>query len=109
MQEFKEAPALAGAGVLLRLYWIGFGNIVLLFLLIFALEREPAFPSLMDLVYFLVLVSVIGVRYVDIRFYNGTTAEGRLATPGHWRRYALWMSGAGLCAWGLARLAAHLT
>ena len=45
--------------------------------------------TLVDLVYWLFVVSLITARYVDIRFLRGRTSEGQPATMRDWRRYSL--------------------
>lgn len=106
MQDQKEVSA-GGAQVLIRLYWLFLGNAILAFLLVFIVEKHPKLPSLFDVAYLATLASLILVRYVDIRFLNGQTGEGKPATVAHWRRYAMLVAPVGLAAWLLTRTLVH--
>jgi hypothetical protein len=106
MPDQKEAPT-SGAGVLARLYWLFFGNTLLFFLLVFIIQKRPKLPSSLDAAYLIAVASLILVRYVDIRFLNGQTGEGKPATMANWRRYALLVGPAGAGAWLLARVLMH--
>ena len=106
MTDQKEAP-ISGTGFLVRLYWMGIGNVLLLFLFFFIVEKRLIFPSLLDAAYLVALASLILIRYVDIRFLNGETGDGKPATLTHWRRYAMIIGSAGGAAWLLARVLAH--
>lgn len=106
MQDQKE-PQTSGIGLLVRLYWMGIGNVLLLLFLVFIVEKRLQFPSLLDAAYLIVLVSLVLVRYVDIRFLNGQTGDAQPATMIHWRRYAMIIGSAGGAAWFLARVLAH--
>jgi hypothetical protein len=107
MQDQKVPPQ-NGNGVLARLYWMLFGNALLLFVLVFLFTKRPDLPSLFDVACLLVVGSLIAVRFLDVRFLNGRTAEGEPATIDHWRRYS-WVVGViGIGAWLAARLISHL-
>ncbi|MDI6775146.1 MAG: hypothetical protein QME60_07110 [Verrucomicrobiota bacterium] len=106
MQEQKDAP-LTGFGVLARLYWLFFGNALLFFLLVFIFEKAASFPSLMDAALWLTAASLLLVRYVDIRYLNGQTGEGKPATMRHWRQHALVVAPLALGGWILAHVSGH--
>lgn len=106
MQDQKEASP-SGKGILARLYWMFFGNILLMFVLVFIFEKRPSFPSFYDAAYWTALAFLIFVRYVDIRFLNGQTGEGTPATMIHWRRYAVIVGPVGVGAWILVRVLVH--
>lgn len=106
MQDQTEVP-LSGKGFLVRLYWLFLGNALLFFLLVFIFEKHPKLPSLLDAAYSVALASLILVRYVDIRFLNGQTGEGKPATMAHWHRYALLIGSVGMGGWLLARVLIH--
>ena len=44
--------------------------------------------SALDAVYWLLVALVLAARYADIRYFKGTTAEGKPSTLEDWRRYA---------------------
>lgn len=83
-----ETPASESPmGCLLRLYWMGFGNMALVICAVLA-ARRPA-PSLLDGVYVFIVCSLVVARYVDISRFNGGTVDGDPATMAHWRRHAV--------------------
>ena len=61
-----------------------------------------------DVAYWLTVASLVAVRYVDICYHGGTTAQCKPATTGHWRRYAVGIFILSLLVWlgahGLGRL-----
>jgi len=75
-------------GCLLRLYWMLLGNALVVLFAYRIAEREGMITPL-DAVFWLGAASLVIVRYVDIRFLAGKTAEGKPATMKHWRRYSL--------------------
>jgi hypothetical protein len=75
MQDPKDSGP-SGAGCLVRIYWMLFGNALQLFLLATIVSKRPRFPSVSDAIYWLIVVSLILARYVDIRYQNGKTAYG---------------------------------
>jgi len=106
MQDQKVPPQ-DGNGVLARLYWMLFGNALLLFLLVFLFTKRPRLPSLFDVSCLVVVGSLIVVRLLDVRFLNGRTAEGDPATMDHWRRYAWVVGPIGVGAWLATRVISH--
>lgn len=103
MQEHKEVPG-SGVGCLVRFYWLFFGNALLFFILIFIVEKRARIPSFLDAAFWVAVGLLIVVRYVDIRYLNGQTGEGKPATMDHWRRYAAIVVPAALVAWILAHV-----
>lgn len=102
--ESSGIPPQDGYGVIARLYWIFLGLVLLLFLLVYLFEKRPAFPALVDLACLLVVGSLVAVRYADVRYLGGRTAEGELATTAHWRRYAQGVCVVGVGIWLVVRL-----
>ena len=98
---------LGRAGMLARVYWMGCGDPLLLLLLLVIIAKHPKLPSLLDAAFFVAVASLILVRYVDIRFLNGQTGEGKPATLADWRRYALLIATVTLGAWLVARVIVH--
>ena len=64
--------------------------------------------SLRDAAYVAIMVSMIAARYVDVRRYDGRTADGQRATMEHFRSYALTVLIASLAALGVAHAVAML-
>jgi hypothetical protein len=97
-----ETPASEGlGGCLLRLYWMGLGNLGLVICALLA-GRRPA-PSPLDGVYVAIVISVIVARYLDISRFGGGTVDGDPATMGHWRRHALGLVPVAVALWLGAR------
>jgi len=74
-------PALA------RLYWLAGGNVVLIFCAIYIVLRKAGFT--VYLLYVLSVISLIVIRFIDIKFFKGETMNGEPTSLGHWRRYTL--------------------
>lgn len=91
-------PALA------RIFWLALGNILLFAGA--ALVAQDSAPVIADVGFFAVALSMIGVRYVDIVVFEGTTKNDEPATLAHWRRYALLVALVATGVWGLARVVA---
>ena len=80
------------------------GNVIAAFLGIsIAQQKGDAYIS-KDILYWLAVVSVILARYLDVRFTNGQTAEGTLATMKNWERHSIALGAIALLAW----IACHL-
>ncbi|MDD5676390.1 MAG: hypothetical protein PHW60_00180 [Kiritimatiellae bacterium] len=92
-------PTESPSGCLVRLFWMGIGNIVLLVCAIYIVHTPARFLSFADLGYWLSVLAMIAVRYVDIHRYGGATATGEPATTAHWRRYAIRLTAGALVAW----------
>lgn len=88
MAESNEKP-LGGSGCLVRLYWMFGGNLILLFLIIFAIDKHFKFPSWLDLAYLIAVITLVAVRYIDIRYMQGETAEGKPASMKDFRNYSV--------------------
>lgn len=75
-------------GTLVRLYWMLFGNLALLFTG-FGIARSDNAPYL-SFFYFLILISIISVRYADVKFLNGQLADvSGPATIHDWKKYSI--------------------
>jgi len=99
--EPNKEPPKSPAGCILHMLWLFGGSVALGFCAIHVvLNRSPLF-SLADALFVAFLAGSIGVRYLEIKFFNGMTDDGRPATMADLRRYALWISlisGAGMAA-----------
>jgi len=71
------------------MYW-SFGGIALPLLIAAAMIANKLVSSLTaNLVYHFVVLSIILVRYIDIRVYKGLTSELEPATMAHWKKYSI--------------------
>ena len=85
-----------------------FGNLVLAFCIIFIVQNGGGFLQTADWVFWIVLVSLVLIRYVDIRFLDGCTGAGEPASIAHWIRYATWLVACSTAVWVLAHVVGYL-
>jgi hypothetical protein len=90
-------------GVLARFAWMLLGNAILAFSAVFIFEKKGGFFHAADVVFWITVAVLVLVRYLDIRFLNGRTAVGELASIRHWIKYAILLP---VCA-GVAWLLVH--
>jgi hypothetical protein len=90
-------------GCMLRLFWMVIGNILLFLAALAILERPSRMLGFADLFYWMTVACMLAARYIDIRHFDGRTADGQVATMANWRNYALWVCVAAIVLW----LAAH--
>jgi len=91
-------------GILVRLWWMFFGNIVLGFCILFIIENRGSFFHTSDWVFWIDAATLVLVRYVDIRFLDGCTATGARASITHWIRYAALLVACSAAVWTLAHV-----
>ncbi len=99
-------PQSSAAGCLFRLFWMGIGNIILFFCLTYIFHNRVHGLILVDLGYWLTVVAMVAVRWVDIRSYHGDTVTGEPATLSHWRRYTVLLVVGALIVWIIIHLLA---
>jgi hypothetical protein len=112
----KMAPSTASespnemhlGGCLVRLYWMLIGNVALILCAAAILMHKGGFLSVADIVYWVLVVTVGVVRFVDIQRFGGRTAAGEPASSTHWRRYLIVLIVASSVVWGAAHLVAYL-
>lgn len=85
---------------LTRLAWL-VGGVGILAILTIVIARRAAF-SVVDVIFWTVVLLVAAVRLVDITRFNGETADGEPATVATWRRYVVTLVAVAGVAWGLA-------
>ena len=74
------------SGILIRLYWFAFGHVTLVFFIISMFENKVT--VLKSVFYFLFVGLLITSKYVDIRYFDGTNAEGdKPATMTDFKRF----------------------
>jgi hypothetical protein len=77
------------SAVLPRLYWMVFGNI---FLVLTALTTAlGSFQNLLvaSLLFWVNVICMAVIRYLDIRFFRGETVDSTVATLSHWKKYSV--------------------
>ncbi len=75
-------------GCFLRLFWMMIGNAALLICAFGIVQHRSSMVSMADAFYWAVVGCLLAVRYADIQYFDGLTAEGEPASMVHWRRYA---------------------
>lgn len=95
----ESTPQDQAGGCLIRLGWMVFGNALLLLCLKSIYSNRRAFFSLADAFFWVILGGTIALRYVDVRWMRGRTAQGGPATMAHWRRYAVISAAVGTALW----------
>lgn len=104
-QDPAKTEYSSGAGCLTRLYWMFAGNAALAISFGLLIDRHPKFPSLLDAACLLFLASLVAVRFIDIRCYDGENgANSAPATMADWRKYSLFLSLGSIAAWLAIRL-----
>jgi hypothetical protein len=89
MNDHREIEHTPFSAVLPRIYWMLFGNIILL--LTALTTALGSFQSLTaaSAVFWLNTVCMVVVRYLDIRHFQGSTVDGQVATMAHWKKYSV--------------------
>jgi hypothetical protein len=91
--------------VLVRLTWI-FGGSILVLCAIFVAQGKA--PVLADIIFFSLALGLVLIRFIDIRYLKGETADNQPATLKHWRRYSIKLLLAAGFLYSLAKIVAHL-
>jgi hypothetical protein len=93
--------------MLVRLIWIFLGNAALMFCAIYIAMRKA--PVLADIIFFLLAIGLVGIRFIDIRVFKGETSENVPATLKDWRRYTIRILIVAGVLYIMAKIAAHFT
>jgi len=103
--ESNDSKGGRAGGCLVRLFWMAVGNLILVFSAIGIGQRSGGFAlAPLDAVFWAAAFSMPALRYVDIRYWEGETADNRPATMADWRRYSALVLAVSLLLW----LGAHL-
>ena len=92
-------PSTGYSGCLTRSVWMFGGNGLLAYLVFYVIHHPSRSAVIPGLIYAGTIVAMIIVRYADIRFLGGETAEGKPATLAHWRKYSIILIVAALIVW----------
>ena len=112
MSQPKSAPTLPiskphpGLGCLVRVFWMGAGNLLLVFAAWHISERRGSFWAWDDALFWATAAALVLARLLDVAVLKGDTTTGAPATMAHWKRYALVLAGASLVIWGIAHIIA---
>ncbi|MBF0121043.1 MAG: hypothetical protein HQK79_19610 [Desulfobacterales bacterium] len=77
--------------IFIRLYRLLFGPVILVFLLIAIALNKLSSGIIPSLIFWIIVISLIEFRYIDIRYLNGLTKDCEPATMLHWKNYALYL------------------
>ena len=105
-KKVEAASQMSGAGCLVRLGWMMFGNAALVICIGMIASHTGSFLSAADAVFWAVVPVLIWLRHVDITRMNGQTASGQPATLSHWKRYTGLLLTFSLVAWAAAHVIA---
>ncbi|MDD5772387.1 MAG: hypothetical protein PHX78_02860 [bacterium] len=78
-----------GIGMLIRFYWMAFGNFINMLLIINITFKKQSPIMLLSILYFINTIGLIILRYIDIKYLNGLTSEYEHATMDHWKIYSI--------------------
>lgn len=92
-------------GMLTRIYWMLLGHPVVVAAAYYIASGKTAI--LTNTIFFLLVVSIIAARYIDIKFYRGQTAEGEPATMKHWKKFTFIVLGYSTALWILVYFVAR--
>ena len=98
----------SASGCFLRVYSMMIGHVILLFCALAIFHNRSSFLGVPDAFYWATVGSLLAVRYVDIRYLKGTTADGSPASLADWRRYAVFLLAASTALWLFVNAAARL-
>jgi hypothetical protein len=70
----------SSSGCLIHLFWLIVGNVALLIVAGQILFHTGGRFSVFDAIYWLFVVLILAARYADIRFFKGTTVDGKPST-----------------------------
>ncbi len=76
------------SSIFLRLYWIILWIFPSMVIVKFIIEKK--FGVAMYFLWPLIFFTMVGARYLDIKYYNGSTTEGEPATMKDFKHYCLY-------------------
>ena len=94
--------------LIVRVFWILFGNVILLVSAILIFQRKDWMFHTADVVFWGTVAALVLARYLDIKLYNGLTATGKPASMSHWRKYAVVLLICSVVIWVLLHIINHL-
>jgi hypothetical protein len=90
---------------LTRMAWLFFGIFAMWFCALFIAMRKA--PGISDILFGILAVAVIIIRYIDIKVFRGETADNAPATLKDWRRYTIRLILMAGILYAAAKTAAH--
>jgi hypothetical protein len=97
-----------GLGIIARLFWMFFGNFILFISIISIFQHKGGVFHTADVVFWITVVALVFVRYLDIKFCGGLTATGLPASMAHWIKYVAILLICSTAVWVLAHAVNYL-
>lgn len=104
MENKKNNTSSTGIGMLIRVYWMVFGNFINILIAINIAVKKHNSIMFLTLYYFVNTTGLIISRYIDIKYLNGQTTEYEPATMDHWKSYSIKTIGIYLVLWVIVYL-----
>jgi hypothetical protein len=102
-QTNLSSGEISASGCLIRLCWMFIGNVALFFTAVYIWHSKSSVFSLLDIIFWGIVLFTIIIRHLDIRKFKGLTMKGDgPATMAHWRRYSAVLVLISLLIWGVA-------
>jgi hypothetical protein len=98
----------SGLAIIMRLFWMVFGNLVLLISIMFIFQHEGGVFHTADVVFWITAAALVLVRYLDIKVCGGLTVTGLRASTAHWTKYAAILLISSTAVWILAHAVNYL-
>jgi hypothetical protein len=95
--------------LLARPFWMFLGNFVLMICAVNTFIGESKSTRTSDIIFWSAVAAMIIVRFLDIKFLDGLTADGKPASLRHWRRYAIILALSSALVWAAAHIASTLS
>ena len=86
--ESSSEPKQHVSGCLLRLYWMIGGYLIAVLCGVSIINHHGDF-SFVDVIYWLSIIGILAARWVDIKKFGGTRADGQTATVRDWTVHAI--------------------
>jgi hypothetical protein len=98
-QNQSSSTEMGCAGLILRLLWFIAGHLALVVFALLVAQRGRF--SFLDLGYWLTIVFILAVRWVDVTRFGGQTSQGEPATLRDWGRHLVLLTLTGGGVWFL--------
>ncbi len=103
--EPTPTPQVNSIGLLaVRITWMLLGPILLLVLLYWTVSTGRGWLTLWDGLYWVIVVAMVGCRWLEIKSGTAMTATGEPATAAHFRRYVQILLPLAAAAWIIANI-----
>ena len=108
MDEQQSQKSSGGAAFLVRISWFAVIPVALFFIFVYIIKEHATFPSVLDAVYWVLVLALSAIRFMDVRYLGGETGEGKPATMKDWRRFSIIIAAVSLPACIVAHILAAL-